>query len=95
MISVQSKNGKPFAQNKIYGILLHEIGHVLGIAGHSPNDSDLMSAYSETITISARDIATLNKIYQSPNALTNPPNITLAEYRKQWHILDTTAIQND
>lgn len=33
---------QPFSQREIYNTALHEIGHSLGIMGHSPNKDDLM-----------------------------------------------------
>ena len=44
---------------------LHEIGHSLGIQGHSPNNNDLMSAinHNGTKKITQRDLNTLGKLY--------------------------------
>ncbi|MGV3615875.1 MAG: matrixin family metalloprotease [Fimbriimonas sp.] len=42
----------------------HEIGHALGIGGHSPNDNDLMFyAENGTTTTSTQDLNTLRTIY--------------------------------
>jgi predicted Zn-dependent protease len=49
----------------------HELGHALGIWGHSPDNNDIMY-YSQVRTppeISPRDINTLKKIYQQPTRL--------------------------
>ena len=46
---------------------LHEIGHALGMHGHSPNNHDVMflAATPEPIAkLSDRDKATIRKIYQ-------------------------------
>lgn len=37
-----NNENKPFSQREIYNTALHEIGHSLGIMGHSPNKDDLM-----------------------------------------------------
>lgn len=49
----------------------HELGHGLGIWGHSLQENDVLyfSQVSSSIPISARDINTLKKIYEQPTRL--------------------------
>jgi predicted Zn-dependent protease len=49
----------------------HELGHALGIWGHSPSQNDVMyfSRVRNGLKISSRDINTLKKIYQQPTRL--------------------------
>lgn len=49
----------------------HEIGHALGIWGHSDNENDIMfySHRKDIPQISPRDINTLKKVYQQPTRL--------------------------
>jgi hypothetical protein len=42
-------------------VVAHEMGHALGIQGHSPNKGDLMYAYAHLpVELTARDLNTLN-----------------------------------
>lgn len=49
----------------------HELGHALGIWGHSDRETDALyfSQVRDTPTISLRDLNTLKKIYQQPTKL--------------------------
>jgi tetratricopeptide (TPR) repeat protein len=57
----------PLTEEQMRGIALHEIGHVLGLAGHSKNQDDIMffSPYKVDYWhgISSRDQATLARLY--------------------------------
>lgn len=59
---------KPYAVTKA---LLHEIGHALGIHGHSPNPQDMMFSNATpeiASTLSKRDINTIRRMYNLPPA---------------------------
>ena len=60
-----------FAGVSLLGTIRHELGHALGIWGHSPKAKDAMyfSQVSDPPPISPRDINTLKKIYQQPTRL--------------------------
>lgn len=59
---------KPYMITKI---LLHEIGHALGLHGHSPNPEDVMFSAATPApfaTLSKRDINTIRVVYNLPPA---------------------------
>ena len=60
-----------FVGKSLLATVRHELGHALGIWGHSPNESDALyfSQVSQPPSISKRDLNTLKKIYQQPTRL--------------------------
>ena len=60
-----------FTGVSLQATMRHELGHALGIWGHSPNENDALyfSQVSNPPGISERDINTLKKIYQQPTRL--------------------------
>lgn len=63
--------GPNFVGESLLATIRHELGHALGIWGHSPQESDALyfSQVREPPLISKRDINTLKKIYQQPTRL--------------------------
>lgn len=61
-----NRNGMPLSDNDMRKVCLHEVGHALGINGHSNNNTDVMF-FSESPTImpalTPRDIATICRLY--------------------------------
>ncbi|MGB0560750.1 MAG: peptidase [Spirulinaceae cyanobacterium] len=61
------------AQNSkhLRGTARHELGHALGIWGHSPNEDDVM--YQQQVSrpppISGRDLSVLRRVYEQPTRL--------------------------
>jgi predicted Zn-dependent protease len=63
-----TQSGNPDA---VARLVLHELGHVLGIGRHSPDSSDLMSAGVPTrSTLSVADIATVQVLYHTQPHIT-------------------------
>ncbi len=52
-------------EKRIKKIAAHQMGHALGIYGHSPNPSDIMHVNFNSNTLSSRDVNTINEIYKS------------------------------
>lgn len=74
-IRLTNDSGSPLPEAVIRETCLHEIGHALGIQGHSPHPDDIMY-YSDSRTrqasgISPRDTATLLKLYASSNSISD------------------------
>jgi len=61
-------SGMPLDNTQMARACMHEVGHALGVAGHSMNGADIMF-YSEVPTgqpvLSARDQSTFNRLYQN------------------------------
>jgi len=56
-------------------ILLHEMGHALGLTGHSPHPRDVMYKYVTQETrarLTPRDRTTLRELYSRPNGAPMP-----------------------
>ncbi|MDE6138020.1 MAG: matrixin family metalloprotease, partial [Candidatus Gastranaerophilales bacterium] len=71
---------KGFTEGEIYNTALHELGHTLGIIGHSDNPSDLMFSMSDTTgvkyypfaqSLSKRDLQTLILLYRLKPTISN------------------------
>lgn len=58
---------RQFSDEEVKKTCLHEVGHALGLQGHSTNRDDIMYyAVSPTQgTLTSRDITTMNKLYES------------------------------
>lgn len=76
--------GQPFSEREIYNTALHEIGHTLGIMGHSYNKSNLMymqsgendnfyQLQSDFQLIAPQDLNTLILLYKLIPDITNTP----------------------
>ncbi len=50
-------------QQQIYRMALHEMGHAIGIWGHSPDPGDVMFTHPIASQLSNRDVKTIQKLY--------------------------------
>lgn len=70
LLTAPSLVGGDVSAETIRKTCLHEIGHALGIAGHSPNNADVMFYLVESPTVQShlteRDRETIRKLYSQP-----------------------------
>ena len=68
IITLAPNSNQSISYAAMRAICLHELGHTLGITGHSPYQGDVMyatlSPYDIPSTLSPRDIATIKRLYQ-------------------------------
>ena len=64
ILRATDKYGKPMSYEKMRAAAGHEMGHCLGIEGHSKNPNDLMSLYYGNGSLSPSDAATVRYLYR-------------------------------
>ena len=66
ILTVSRTTGQPLKDDEIKEVCLHEIGHVLGLGGHSNNSADIMyfSVSARQLPgLTWRDKATIARLY--------------------------------
>lgn len=72
ILTTRDIHGKPQTDSGIYPVAIHELGHALGLLGHSDDKGDIMNAVShDIIKPSKRDLNTLYKLYQMEADISN------------------------
>jgi tetratricopeptide (TPR) repeat protein len=66
LLTVRGKNRTAISKETAHMIALHEIGHSLGLRGHSSNPNDVMFPYATHGQLSERDKRTLTALYKAP-----------------------------
>lgn len=95
LISKTDCSGQPINVGKVYVALQHNLGHVLGLQGHSYDSYDTMyndSSYSN-INVSSRDTNTLKYLYLFAPDVTNVPYLP-SEKAKMAHFSNIKNMVN-
>lgn len=70
-VELETKDGEHNKEVEPKNVMLHEIGHAIGIRNHSPNFKDIMYFQdSSARELSEADIATLKALYESKSKIT-------------------------
>lgn len=56
-------HGNYLSKTKLYAVAIHEIGHAIGIMGHSQSKNDVMYGFNATSEFSAKDKETIRLMY--------------------------------
>jgi len=91
------KNGVNLSSTSVYNTALHEIGHALGINGHSQNRDDIMFAQTQsgrTASLTSRDLATLKIMYSNNEALINQNSASAGSEKLKEAIRYTQQVPN-
>ena len=70
---------KGLTDDEMKGVSLHEIGHALGLSGHSPNDADIMHfmmSFRQLPALTKRDKQTIARIYQDTPSVSQTASST-------------------
>ncbi len=56
-------NGNYLSKTKLYAVAIHEIGHTIGIMGHSQSKNDVMYGFNASSDFSSKDKETIRLMY--------------------------------
>lgn len=86
------RNGNPVPESVLSNVVLHELGHAIGVAGHSNNTGDIMSTGGSAAnsTLSARDIKTVRMLYSKTDFTQDKQIYRSAKYQQIKQMLEKT-----
>ena len=84
----------PLTQNQVQAVCLHEIGHALGLIGHSPKPNDVMfcsmPSADTKVALSPRDVGTIRHLYANDVQIALSPKV-----KKGGDSTDKNSINNE
>jgi hypothetical protein len=83
-------SNQPIPMEDLKGIAVHEMGHAIGIRGHSPYPEDIMY-YSKTrrqATLSERDMNTVGMLYKLDADIQNNTGMNTAMTKKYYDLYE-------
>ncbi len=90
ILATSYPNGKPLGYNEIQGTAIHELGHALGVQGHSPYPEDVMFFSKNPIqgnTLTLRDKKTIQLLYQQKADITNGTNVSPSQTKQVYGLI--------
>ncbi|MBQ3311513.1 tetratricopeptide repeat protein [bacterium] len=81
LLSVKPNSKLKVTEDEMYAVIMHELGHALGIVGHSQDESDVMFAFTSKNTghLSQRDITTIKMMYSNDKELIKRETASFAQ----------------
>jgi tetratricopeptide (TPR) repeat protein len=90
------ENGPPMPMPELQKTILHELGHAIGIQGHSPYPEDIMYYTinpAQSTTLSIKDKTTITMLYKMEPDIKNSATLSTAQTRKYYTIMEQ-AVKN-
>lgn len=83
ILSKKPNSNKRVTNSEVYRVALHELGHAVGIIGHSPNSKDIMYATANISDFSERDKATIKLMYSGNDEIIKKETRNFAQTKLQ------------
>ncbi|MBY0403400.1 MAG: tetratricopeptide repeat protein [Cyanobacteria bacterium] len=87
------ENAPPLSYPELSRTMVHELGHAIGIQGHSPYPQDIMywMVNDAQSGLTSRDIATMSILYKLEADVKNDSNLSTTQTQKFFQLMQTAA----